>query len=264
MADIITIGDDTDIPEPPPGQGMGLEPRDFMRCPQGYLGVVARPFDLPLLTDQQIEEGIKNQELERSSLQHVRDRGDNGKPIKSLDQNGQGFCWAYSTTAGDMLALAVSGRPHVRLSAHMVGCLVKGYRDQGGWNAQSVAFAAENGVASVEYWLEKSMGRQNDTPEMRADAKSRAIMEYMDLAEGGELLLRQMATCLLTNIAYASDHNWWGHSVCAVRLMRWKPTIKVRIWNSWTDSWGDAGMGDLEGSKAIPNGAIAIRAVGGK
>lgn len=260
MADIITISDNTDIPAPPPGQSMGLIPRDFMRCPVGYLPV-ARPFDMPLLSDQEIEEGIKRQEEEKSSLQHVRERGDNGNPIPSLDQNGQGYCWAYSTTSGVMLSRVAAGLPYVRLSAHMVACIIKGYRDQGGYNAQSVEFAAEHGIASVATWPEKSMSRSNDTPAMRADAKQHQLIEFMDLDEGGENLKRQMATSLLNNIPYASDHSWWSHSILAVRLIAWKPTIKVRIWNSWRDDWSDKGMGDLEGSRAVPQGAISIRVV---
>lgn len=258
MPQMIVIDDNTPFPAPPPGQSMGLIPRDFMRCPVGYLPV-ARAFDLPLMTDEEIEEGIKRQEAEQSSLQHVRNRGDNGNPIPSLDQNGQGFCWAYSTTCGIMLGRVAAGLPYVRLSAHMIGCLVKGYRDQGGWNAESVAKAAELGVPSVQFWPEKSMSRSNDTPAMRENAAQHKLIEFMDLDDGGANLQRQMATCLLNNIPYASDHNWWGHSICAVRLMKWKPTITVRIWNSWTDSWSDRGMGDLAGSKAIPQGAIAIR-----
>ena len=260
MGQFITIDDNTAIPPPPPGQGMGLVPRDFRACPQGYLGMTARPFDLPLLTDEEIEAGIREQAANQSSLQHIRDKAANGQRIPSLDQNGQGYCWAYSTTSAIMLARAVANLPYVRLSAHMIGCLVKGYRDQGGWNAQSVDFATANGVASVEAWPEKSMSRSNDTPTMRENAKLHTIIEAMDLDEGGENLKRQMATCLLLNIPYASDHNFWSHSVCACRLIQWKPTIKVRIWNSWSDAWSDNGMGDLEGSRAIPQGAIAIRA----
>jgi hypothetical protein len=33
----------------------------------------------------------------------------------------------------------------------------------------------------------------------------------------------------------------------------------VLIWNSWSNSWSDNGMGVLEGNRAIPNGAIAVR-----
>lgn len=255
---LITITDNTPVPTPPAGQSMGLIPRSFTKNPVGSYPM-ARAFDLPLLTDDEIEAGIRAEaDGTKLSLQHIRDRANNGQRIPSLDQNGQGYCWAYSTTSASILARAAAGMPYVRLSAHMIGCLVKDYRNQGGWNAQSVEFAAEHGIASTEFWKEKSMSRSNDTPETRANAKQHQLFEYMDLDDGGENLKRQIATCLLLGIPLAMDFNWWGHSVCGVRLMSWKP-FKPRIWNSWTDSWSDEGMGDLEGNRGMPNGCIAVR-----
>lgn len=266
MSNLITIGDHNwtaFAQNPPPGQGMGLTPRDFAKYPQGYL-MWAKPFDLPLMTDDEIEEGILKQEAEKSSLQHLRETAANGSRMPSYDQNGQGYCWAYSSTCAASLARVAAGLPYVRLSAHKVGCFVKGYRDQGGWNAQSVEHIATVGVPSEALWPAKSMSRSNDTPEMRANAELHKITEWMDLAEGGEILKRQLATALLHNLPVAADYNWWGHSVCMVRLLAWGANgsrMKTRLWNSWTDSWSENGMGDLEGSKAIPNGAIAVRQV---
>lgn len=256
--DIIHIDDTTDIPEPPQGEGMGLVPRNFVKYPQGYL-MCARAFDLPLNNDQEIEEAIKRQETEQSSPEHVFHR--NG--MTALDQNGQGYCWAYSTTSGIMLGRVIAGLPYVRLSGHHIGCFVKGYRDQGGWNAQSVAFAAENGVASTKFWPEKSMNRGNDTPEMRANAKEHLAIEYMDLDDGDNpsLLKRQLATALVNGLLVATDYNWWSHSVLAARLLAWGPngaSMKTKILNSW-GNWSDRGWGELSGGRALPNGAIAIR-----
>lgn len=260
MADIITINDASDLPDVPPGQSMGLVPRDFRRFPVGHLPM-ARPFDLALLTDQQIEEAIRKKDAEKSWLQDIRDRGDNGGRIKSLDQNGQGYCWAYSSTAAAMLARSDAGLPYKRLSGHMIACIIKNYRDEGGWNSLSCEFAAVHGIASVETWPEKSMSRSNDTPAMREEARTRRVMEYMDLDDSGANLKRQLATALCNNMPCMVDYNWWSHSITACRLVSWNP-FKIRIWNSWTDSWSDAGMGDLEGSRAIPNGSIAVRVTG--
>jgi hypothetical protein len=80
----------------------------------------------------------------------------------------------------------------------------------------------------------------------------------MDLSEDANIVKHQLATCLLLNIPVVTDFNWWGHSVCAVRLVKRNP-FTIRIWNSWGDSWSDSGMGDLTGSKAIPDGAVAPR-----
>lgn len=262
MGNLITINDHNWTAfagNPPPGQGMGLIPRDFAQHPVGSL-MYAKPFDLPLMTDEEIEAGIREQEANQSSLQHLREKAANGSRMPSYDQNGQGFCWAYSSTCAASLARVAAGLPYVRLSAHKVGCFVKGYRDQGGWNGESVAHIAEQGVPSEEFWPAKSMSRSNDTPAMRENAALHKITEWMDLDDGGANLKRQLATALLNNLPVAADFNFWSHSVCLVRVMSWNP-FKVRLWNSWGDSWSDAGMGDLEGGRASPNGAIAVRVV---
>lgn len=270
MANIITINDSNwqTFAAPPPGQGsptegMGYVPRDFAKYPQGYL-FCAKPFDLPLMTDDEIEAAIIAQETNKSSLQHLRDIAANGQRMPSYDQNGQGYCWAYSSTCAASLARIMAGLPYVRLSAHKVGCFVKGYRDQGGWNSQSVDHIAEHGVPSEDLWPAKSMSRSNDTPEMRANAALHKITEWMDLAPRGATARRQQATALLHNMPIATDRGWWGHSTCDVRLIAWGPNgsrMKTRTWNSWTDSWSDAGMGDIEGSRVDHDGAIAVRVV---
>jgi len=157
-----------------------------------------------------------------------------------------------------MLTRIKEGQPAVRLSGHHPAAIIKGYADQGGWNAESLKFIAEKGVASVEFWKEKSRDRSNDTPAMWANAKLHRITEWFDLSDRGDEVRAQLATCLLNNIACPVDFNWWGHSVCAVRLIK-KDPFTIRILNSWATSWGDQGFGDLVGSKAIPNGACAPR-----
>lgn len=258
------IDDQTIIEGPPPGLSKGLERRDFSAFPVGYVKA-APPWDIPLLSDQEILEGIKRQNEEQSSLWHVRERGNNGQRIPALDQNGQGYCWAYSTTSVCMLLRVAAGLPYVRLSGHMIGCLVKGYRDQGGWNAVSAEFAAEHGIASVEKWAEKSMSRSNDTPEMRADAKRHMNFEYMELDDGGPNLPRQMATAYLKGWGLMKDQNFWSHSIMGLRIVDWKPGTQYPltddILNSWTDRWGENGVGRQTGSRALAQGCIAIRAV---
>jgi hypothetical protein len=61
----------------------------------------------------------------------------------------------------------------------------------------------------------------------------------------------------------AWDFNWWGHSVGGIRLVKVEAgSYGRKIRNSWTDSWGDRGFGILRGSKAVPDGAIAVRVTG--
>ncbi len=239
-----------------PGMSKGLIPRDYSKYPVGYL-MQAKPFDLPLIPRDQWQSIIDMKNATNSWLDDIRDRGMSGSVIPSRDQNGKGYCWAHSSTSAVLLIRALMNLPYSDLSAYAVACIIKNYKDQGGWGSESLEWIAENGIPSSDTWPQQSMSPKNDTPEMRAEAAQNKVTEWMD---GQPRNIDQLVTCLLLNIPVVSDFNWWGHSVCSVRIIRINP-LKTRIWNSWGDSWSENGMGDLEGNKCIPDGMIMPRVI---
>lgn len=164
-------------------------------------------------------------------------------------------CWAHSSTSAVLLLRALEGQPYADLSAFAVACIIKRFRDQGGWGAESLEFIAERGIPTSEFWPQQSMRRENDNEATWNNARLHRVTEWMDM-EGGNKA--QLVTCLLSGIPVVSDFNWWGHSVCTMDLVSIKP-FRTRIWNSWGDNWSDNGAGILEGGKAVPNGMIAPR-----
>lgn len=223
-------------------------------------GMFDPPKDLPLIPRSEWSDRIKEKEEKKSRISDVR-------TWPSLDQNGQGYCWAYSTTSCVMLLRSLMNQPYVRLSAHAIGCKVKNFRDQGGWCGLSAQFQREHGCPSVEYWVEKSMSRSYDKPETWENAKLHMVTEeWADLTKAvydQNLTFDQVATCLLCNIPCAVDFDWWGHSVCAMDLVEVEPgSFGLLILNSWSDSWGERGAGVLRGDRAIPHGAVALRVSG--
>jgi hypothetical protein len=239
-------------------KGRGLVPRDYAEDP---LSLFDPPDKIGLIPRSSWSALLKEKEATKSLLSDVRGS------IPSLDQNGQGYCWAYSTTSAVMILRAVNNQPYVRLSGHSIGCKVKNFRNEGGWCGLSAKFHREHGCASVAAWPEKSMARSNDKPETWANAALHKVTEdWVDLARdvhSQNLTFDQVATCLLLGIPCAVDFNWWSHSVCALDLVEVEAgSFGLRIWNSWSDSYGDRGMGVLRGSKATPNGAVALRVTG--
>lgn len=265
MADfIIDDSTPTDITHPS-DRAFGCVPRDFAIDP---VEMFAAPTDMPLIPRSEWDDRIAEQEREQSSLEHIRLRGNNGQPIPSLDQNKGdgvhwGYCWNHSVVHTVMLARAAANQPYVPLSAFAAACILKDYRNEGGWCGLAAKFARERGVPSQKFWPQKNLDRANDNAETWADAAKHKVTEdWVDLTRNlweQNLTFDQVATCLLQNIPCALDFNWWGHSVAGLRLVKQNGGYGIKIWNSWADDWGDRGMGVLLGRKAIPDGAVATR-----
>ncbi len=220
---------------------------------------VLAPFDLPEMSDEEIEKAIVRKNADKSWLDDIRNRGMKGSPIPSRDQNGRGYCWAHSSVSATLLVRASNNQPYSDLSAYAVACIIKQYRDEGGWGQESLDFIASRGVPSATFWPQRSVSPSCDKPETWDDAKKHRITEWVQVKTA-----RQFATLLCNNVPVVSDFNWWSHSVCSVRLKSWGPNgsnLKTTIWNSWGDGWSANGMGDLVGDKALPDDMVAPRVV---
>lgn len=241
------------------GRKRGLIPRDYSDVPVGAI-YGAKPFDLPLIPEDEWEDRLQERIKQKAQLSDLRNvSGPDGGPIPSRDQDGVGYCWGHSGTSAVMLLRAAMGLPYVDLSAFSVCAPIKDFRDQGGYCGQGVEFMAKYGIASADVWPNQSRDRSlKNAPAVLASYKLHQVTEWMDLDPHN--MKAQLVTCLLSGIPVATDFNWWGHSVASVDLVKIKP-FRTRIWNSWGDRWSDNGMGILEGSKAVPNGAICPRVI---
>lgn len=225
----------------------------------------APPEEVDIIPESEWDARFDEQEKYKSSLSHIRMRGNNGKMIPSLDQNGQGYCWMYSGVGCIMLSRAVQNQPYVRLSAHAGAWVIKKGRDEGGWTGLAGPFIEERGVPDVDHWPEKSMnGRQYDTPATWENAKLyRPTETWIDMRASmydRTLSRLVLATLLFNNIPCTGDFDWWAHSVPLLRWVRIeRGSWGLENWNSWTDGWGNSGTGILQGSRAIHSGACAFR-----
>lgn len=246
----------------PAGFARGYVERDYSLYPREMFDP---PTDMKLIPRSEWDARIEEQERLQSSLEHIRmASGPNGGHIPSMDQNGHGYCWTYSTGMSVQLIRAVQGQPYVRLNPHAVGAIVKGGRDEGGWCGLSAKFLREVGIPSEEFWPGHSLSLSNDTAAMRDSAALHKVTEeWVDLTRAvydQTLTFDQVATCLLLGLPCALDFNWWAHSVCGIRLVKVEAgSYGIKILNSWTDNWEEKGMAVLRGEKAIPNGALCIR-----
>jgi hypothetical protein len=257
MSKLIQISDHDSSGEfVPSGMSKGLIPRDFGNYPIGYLAA-AKPMPSNIIIPKsEWKDRLALQKKYSTRLIDIRNRGMDGRPIPSRDQNGKGYCWAHSSCSTGLLARAAMNEPYADLSAYSIAATIKNYRDEGGWNAQSIKFMVERGCATSKTWPQKSMDRSlKDNPKVWEDAAHYKITEWYDL-EG----LDQFVTACLLGWPIASDFNWWGHSVATMCLEEVGDRVEdlvTWILNSWGDKWSQNGAGMLKGKKALPNSMIA-------
>lgn len=260
---------DTEVPATdlshPRDVKFGMIPRDYRVDPPSMF---APPSEMELIPESEWDARYDEQEELQSSLEHIYLSGPNGTPrFINLDQNGDGYCWFYSTAQSMMVDRLRRNLPLVRFNPHAGAAIVKGGRDEGGWCGLSAKFAREVGMAEEGtgpgQWPLHSRNLKYDTPELRAAmAKYKVEEEWTDLTKAvydQNLTMAQVATCGFNNIPGPGDYNWWSHSVCRLRWVR----IERGAWgqlilNSWKN-WGRYGLAVLRGSQAICNGGLAIR-----
>lgn len=246
-------------------QTFGLVPRDYSEYPEEMFAPAS---EMDLIPKDEWDARYDEQEATQSSLEHLYLSGPNGSPrFVNLDQNGHGYCWAYSTGHAIMLDRLKQNLPLVRLNPHATAAILMNGADRGAWSGLSAKFAVEHGYAEEGdgpgQWPLHSRNTRNDTPELRESmAKYRVAEEWRDLTRQAwdqKMTTAQLATCGFTNTPAPSDFNWWGHAVCQIRWVRIEPgSWGPLILNSWK-GWGRHGLAVLRGNKAIANGAVAIR-----
>lgn len=260
--------------------------------PAGSTGLIPNPnppkltLNFPLIPQSEWADRIKAKSESKTHLSNLRGN------IPSRDQNGYGYCWAHSPISALLLARAAANLPYADLSPFAIGCIIKDYRNEGGWGALATDFLIKRGCPTSKYWPQQSTNRANDNPDTWADAAQyKATEYYMDniAVYDRNISFAQAATALLLNYPCVLDYNWWGHSVAGADLVNgqslfglirtasgklatlsefhsiWEMNdpvtagFGIRIWNSWGDSWSDRGMGILTPAKSVPDGGLIIR-----
>lgn len=234
----------------------GLIPRDFQARPPGCYAVAPEMPEALVIPEDEWAERLAEQQANRASLFDLRERQPD--VLASLDQDGYGYCWAFSTTKSVMYSRAVANQPGVVLSAWAVGAIVKNYRDQGGWCTQSLEFISTVGVPSLSLWPQGQVDRRLDTAAMRVNAALHRCTEWWDGSDSRERNRRLMVSAFLLGFAPVLDFNWWGHSVCGCRLVSLNP-LTIDIDNSWTNRAGNNGIYRLVGDRAMPDGLCVPR-----
>ena len=131
----------------------------------------ASPNEMELIPESELDARYDEQEANQSSLLHLFLRGGKAAFV-NLDQNGDGYCWGYSTGQAIMVQRLAMGLPLIRLNPHATCAIIKKGKDEGGWGGLSAKFGTDFGYAEEGngpgQWPLHLRSLKYDTPELRA------------------------------------------------------------------------------------------------
>lgn len=246
------IDDNPALLNPPSGFHKGRIARDYSKQPfcsqQG-----SAPFDMPIIPRAEWPDRIADMERTKSRLSDlVLQAG-----IKSKNQASTNFCWINGVVTGVETIRCLAGLPYVPLSSASGACIIKNFRNQGGWGSEALEHLVQYGVCSEALWPNAAIDRKYLTEEAKAEALKYRCTEWYDLQPRN---FDQLMTCLFNRIPVAIGLNWWGHEICAMDPVMPTPgKFGTNIRNSWGDDYGQNGFAVLSESKSTPDDACAAR-----
>lgn len=248
------------------GFGRGAEERDYHKFPEA---MYQSPDEMDVIDPADYDAYFEEQEKERSSLEHIYLGPDMKSPqFVNLDQGPDGYCWAYSPGHAIMMVRVRDHQHNPRLNPHSVGAVIKSGRDEGGWCGESQMFYKEFGCAiegtgKGEWPLQSRNTAYHTAEERAASLLNRCDEDWVDLAKPAwsrTLVEKHLFTCLFRNQPCPIDVRAWGHSICAIRVVRVeRGRFLPLIINSWR-GWGRFGLALLQESMyRTIMGAVCIR-----
>lgn len=246
--------------EPPTVNGhkmsMGLVPRDYDRVPCGANGNEF-PDEL-LIPEDEIKDAFEHYINTHSTLADLRDRA--GGYLDSLDQNGFGLCWNFSSAKSIMYAREAAGLPRVKLSPWYGAGILNKWKDMGGWCEASAAFLVKSGIPRLD--LCPKYSKEFDTPEAKADALNHQLLEFFDTSSDKDKRSHQcLSGWLRHGFSGPTDYNHMGHSMAFCQVVRCESIYDYDVDddNSWSMKSGVKGKYRLKGAKARPDSAVLFR-----
>lgn len=237
----------------PRDKSTGLIPRNYQAFPVGCFSFAPAYPDSELIPESEWASRLADMRASKSGLLDLREA--NYETLRSLDQDGLGLCWAFSTTKAVMYLRAVMNQTPLRLSAWWVAGKVVNWRDQGYWGSASLAQVVKEGVPAESYC--PSYRSSYDTSDCRANAALHKVTEWWDGSDSPSLATRQLVSCLLRRQACVVDLNDMGHSMCAIDIQSLSP-LQIIYDNSWGES-SEKGLYVGQGARARPDGLVIPR-----
>lgn len=233
-------------PSPPQGFSKGLEPRPVEF---GKLPYAAAWTGIPLTANE-----LKEQIAWRKANGIGLIGRSKAAGVKIKNQNGTNYCWMFGVIRMIELTRLQMGEEHVPLSPASVACLIKNYRNVGGWGGQGLEGIRKWGISPEKFWPEHAIDRRYDNAESREARKAFNVTDFVDIPDDFYTVMTLLVRDLPCSVAF----DWWGHLVCAVEPDVVNGQLGYWVDNSWNTTWGTAGRGFITGKKADPSEAYSV------
>lgn len=170
------------------------------------------------------------------------------------NQNGIGYCWTWSGTAGVMDVRAIEDKDMVMLAPVSMGYLV-GWADRGNYLESFIKGAKEAGICPGEF---NSHERRSSLWPMDGERKNFRLGQVWDTDNSDKITMLQHCLSILVfgrplYIAY----NWWGHALEMIGI-RWTEGTYQNITVQIRNSHNEDDIIELTGSRCIPDEAYGF------
>lgn len=238
-----------ELDTPQPGHGRGRLPRDFSKVPHGSLPFAAKMTSKPFPRSEWKERILDLQKQGIVVSQIARKAG-----VKTKNQGSTNYCWINAPVLCLEICRVLAGEPYLSLSPASGGAIVNQFQNRGGWGTEAVKFMVSTGLVPTRFWPDNAIDRRYDTAETRAMRSAHRVTEWLDLKPRS---FDEMMTQLILGRPVAIGLDYWGHEIVACDpIVLADGRFASRIWNSWSDNWGQQGMAILVESKCTPDDAV--------
>lgn len=221
--------------------------------PKGAKLTCVMPFadtGIPLVPRSQWAERIAAMERTKTRLSDIYKR----QKLPVQNQNGFGWCHAYSPVNAIMLLRAIQNQPYKRLSEASVAGPVTNWRNEGAWIGQDLEQITRVGCAEWEMVPEFCTNSRKAKEGWEENAAQYCVVEWAELPSRN---FDAVMACLFARLPVCVGLNWWGHAVTYHDPIKTPSGYGVRFLNSWSGDYEDGGWGMLAEGRANPDEAYA-------
>lgn len=177
-----------------------------------------------------------------------------------FDQDGLGYCWAWSAAGTLMTCRGAENQETVQLAPNSLGWLV-GWQNQGYYLDATIKGMRERGVASREFVPgEHDINPKNFKSGWEEDALKYRVLSWWDTKRSSSTqdFICQCLGIMATGRPLYVAYNWWGHAV-QVHGVKWDESEENNLVWFIQNSHGDDDIIEMTGSRAIPDEAYGVR-----